>query len=77
MFATILSACYQASPKDSHLHAVKRIFRYLKHTPNLRLWYPHDSEFKVVGYNDSDHGVFVALIVKSLQEELNCLEIDW
>ncbi|GKG08313.1 hypothetical protein Tco_0334145, partial [Tanacetum coccineum] len=28
----------------SHLHAVKRIFRYLKHQPNLGLWYPKDSD---------------------------------
>ncbi|XP_023743005.1 uncharacterized mitochondrial protein AtMg00810-like [Lactuca sativa] len=56
MFATILCAHYQADPKKAHLFAVKRIFRYLKYTPNLRLWYPHDSEFKLMGYTDSDHG---------------------
>ncbi|XP_023737488.1 uncharacterized protein LOC111885462 [Lactuca sativa] len=56
MFATILCARYQASPKESHLHNVKRIFQYLKHTPNLRLWYPRDSDFNMVGYTESDHG---------------------
>ncbi|XP_042752661.1 secreted RxLR effector protein 161-like [Lactuca sativa] len=56
MFATILCARYQDNPKESPLIAVKRIFCYLKHTPNLGLWYPHDSEFKLVGYTDSDHG---------------------
>ncbi|XP_052619828.1 secreted RxLR effector protein 161-like [Lactuca sativa] len=56
MFATILYACYQASPKESHLLVVKRIFRYLNYTPNLGLWYPRHSKFKLVGYTDSDHG---------------------
>lgn len=55
MFATILCAQYQANPKESHLHAIKIIFRYLKHTPNIGLLYPCDSEFKLVGYTDSDH----------------------
>lgn len=56
MFATILYACYQANPKESHILVVKRIFRYLKHTSNLGLWYPRDSEFQLVGSIDSDHG---------------------
>lgn len=56
MITTILCALYQANHKESHLHIVKRIFHYLKHTTNLRLWYPHDSEFKLVGYTDSDYG---------------------
>nr|KAJ0216448.1 hypothetical protein LSAT_V11C300135750 [Lactuca sativa] len=56
MFATILCDRYQANPKESHLLVVKRIFRYLKNTPNLGLWYPHDFEFKWVGYTGSDHG---------------------
>ena len=49
MFATILCAHYQESVKESHLLVVKGIFHYLKHTPNLGLWYPHDSELKLVG----------------------------
>ena len=56
MFVTILCARYQATPKESHLLDVKWIFRYIKHTPNLWLWYPRDSEFKLVGYTESDHG---------------------
>ena len=56
MFSTTLCAFYQAGPKESHLHVVKRIFRYLKHTPNLRLWHPYDSEFKFKVYTDSDRG---------------------
>ncbi|GKA30239.1 putative ribonuclease H-like domain-containing protein [Tanacetum coccineum] len=36
---------FQVTPKTSHLHAVKRIFRYLKGKPNLGLWYPRESSF--------------------------------
>ncbi|TLX69571.1 hypothetical protein E9993_22875, partial [Labilibacter sediminis] len=55
MFTTILCARFQACPKESHLIAVKRIFRYLKHTSNLALWYPRDSAFDLYGYTDSDY----------------------
>ncbi|GKA15881.1 putative ribonuclease H-like domain-containing protein [Tanacetum coccineum] len=34
---------FQVTPKVSHLHVVKRIFRYLKGQPKLGLWYPKDS----------------------------------
>ena len=54
-FATSMCAHFQANPKESHLTAVKRIFRYLKHNPNLGLWYPKDSDFELIGYTDSDH----------------------
>ncbi|GJV93194.1 retrovirus-related pol polyprotein from transposon TNT 1-94 [Tanacetum coccineum] len=46
---------YQANPKESHLVAVKRIFRYLKGTPNLGLWYPKGSGFDLKAYSDSDY----------------------
>nr|GEW55180.1 copia protein [Tanacetum cinerariifolium] len=36
----ILMIRFQVTPKVSHLHAVKRIFRYLKGQPKLGLWYP-------------------------------------
>ncbi|GJS05492.1 hypothetical protein Tco_0322000 [Tanacetum coccineum] len=45
----------QVNPKVSHLHAVKRIFRYLKGQPKLGLWYPKDSPFDLVAYTDSDY----------------------
>nr|KAJ0227803.1 hypothetical protein LSAT_V11C100040470 [Lactuca sativa] len=55
MFGTILCARFQANPKESHLMAVKCIFRYLKGTQNLALWYPRDSAFELYGYTDSDY----------------------
>ena len=36
-------ARFQAEPKESHVHAVKRIFRYLKGTIDHGLWYPRKS----------------------------------
>nr|GEW73679.1 hypothetical protein [Tanacetum cinerariifolium] len=48
-------ARFQATPKTSHLHAVKRIFRYLKGQPKLGLWYPRDSPFDLEAFSDSDY----------------------
>ncbi|GJV54195.1 putative ribonuclease H-like domain-containing protein [Tanacetum coccineum] len=55
MFAVCACARYQVNPKVSHLHVVKRIFRYLKGQPKLGLWYPKDSPFDLVVYTDSDY----------------------
>nr|GEX66544.1 hypothetical protein [Tanacetum cinerariifolium] len=55
MFAVCACAHFQVTPKASHLHAVKRIFRYLKGKPHLGLWYLHDSPFDLVAYSDSDY----------------------
>ncbi|KAJ9565666.1 hypothetical protein OSB04_001632 [Centaurea solstitialis] len=54
MYSTCLCARYQAEPKESHLTVVKRIFRYLKGTLNLGLWYSKDSGFDLTAYSDSD-----------------------
>ncbi|KAJ9548226.1 hypothetical protein OSB04_020769 [Centaurea solstitialis] len=56
MFAVCVCARYQVRPKESHLHVVKRIFKYLKGEPRLGLWYPNDSSFDLVAYIDSDYG---------------------
>ncbi|GJV89364.1 putative ribonuclease H-like domain-containing protein [Tanacetum coccineum] len=50
MFAVCACARYQVNPKVSHLHAVKRIFRYLKGQPKLGIWYPKDSPFDLLAY---------------------------
>ncbi|GJW90867.1 hypothetical protein Tco_0168420 [Tanacetum coccineum] len=54
-FSTYLCARYQENPKESHLIAVKRNFRYLKGTPNLGLLYPKCLGFDLKGYSDSDY----------------------
>ncbi|GKE65447.1 copia protein [Tanacetum coccineum] len=43
------------APKTSHLEAVKRIFRYIKGTTHLGLWYPKGTGIETVVYADSDH----------------------
>ncbi|GKA13972.1 putative ribonuclease H-like domain-containing protein [Tanacetum coccineum] len=55
MFAFCACAKFQVTPKMSHLHAVKRIFRYLKGQPKLALWYPRDSPFDLEAFSDSDY----------------------
>ncbi|GJY61657.1 retrovirus-related pol polyprotein from transposon TNT 1-94 [Tanacetum coccineum] len=54
-------ARYQARPAGKHLKEVKRIFRYLKGTINIGLWYPKDSGFELTAILDvdshiTDHG---------------------
>nr|GEW51278.1 hypothetical protein [Tanacetum cinerariifolium] len=55
MFVVCVCARFQVTLKASHLHAAKRIFRYLKGKPHLGLWYPKDSPFDLVAYSDSDY----------------------
>nr|GFA31484.1 retrovirus-related Pol polyprotein from transposon TNT 1-94 [Tanacetum cinerariifolium] len=53
--ATCYCARYQAKPTEKHLTTVKRIFRYLKDTINIGLWYPKDTDFDLTAFLDSDH----------------------
>ncbi|GJQ96112.1 retrovirus-related pol polyprotein from transposon TNT 1-94, partial [Tanacetum coccineum] len=55
MFSVCLCARFQEAPKTSHLEAVKRIFRYIKGTTHLGLWYPKGTDLETVVYADSDH----------------------
>ncbi|GJU38087.1 putative ribonuclease H-like domain-containing protein [Tanacetum coccineum] len=55
MFVVCACARFQVTPKVSHLHAVKRIFKYLIGQPKLGLWYPKDSPFYLEAYTDSDY----------------------
>ncbi|GKB61233.1 putative ribonuclease H-like domain-containing protein, partial [Tanacetum coccineum] len=55
MFVVCACARFQVTPKVLHLHAVKRIFRYLKCQLRLGLWYPKYSPFDLESYTDSDY----------------------
>ncbi|GJU53468.1 retrovirus-related pol polyprotein from transposon TNT 1-94 [Tanacetum coccineum] len=55
MFSVCLCARFQEAPKTSHLEAVKRIFRYIKGTTHLGLWYPKGTDIETIVYADSDH----------------------
>nr|GEV17296.1 uncharacterized mitochondrial protein AtMg00810-like [Tanacetum cinerariifolium] len=79
MFAVCTCARFQVTPKASHLHAVKWIFRYLKGKPHLGFWYPKDSPFNLVAYSDSDYDG-ASLDRKSTTEGcqfLGCRLISW
>nr|GEZ24268.1 uncharacterized mitochondrial protein AtMg00810-like [Tanacetum cinerariifolium] len=54
-FAICMCARYQARPTEKHVHAVKRIFRYLGGTVNRGLWYPKDSSVALTAFADADH----------------------
>ncbi|WVZ75905.1 LOW QUALITY PROTEIN: hypothetical protein U9M48_023924 [Paspalum notatum var. saurae] len=45
----------KASPRTSHRQVVKRIFRYLKFTPELGLWYSSGSSLSLRGFSDANH----------------------
>ncbi|GJV06811.1 retrovirus-related pol polyprotein from transposon TNT 1-94 [Tanacetum coccineum] len=55
IYTVCLCAQYQAKPTEKHLQAVKRIFRYLKGTINMGLWYSKDTDMSLTTYADADH----------------------
>nr|GEU53735.1 hypothetical protein [Tanacetum cinerariifolium] len=54
-FAICMCARYQARPTEKRVHAVKRIFRYLRGTVHRGLWYPKDSFVALTTFADADH----------------------
>ncbi|KAH9671200.1 hypothetical protein KPL70_017266 [Citrus sinensis] len=54
MFSVCLCARFQSCPKESHMLAVKRIFRYLIGTINLGLWYPRGTHIDLTCYSDAE-----------------------
>ncbi|GJZ26441.1 retrovirus-related pol polyprotein from transposon TNT 1-94 [Tanacetum coccineum] len=60
------------APKTSHLEAVKRIFRYIKGTTLLGLWYPKGTGIETIVYADSDHAgdyIQAALAISTTEAE--------
>ena len=49
-----LASRFQAAPKESHVLAVKRIFRYLKGIEEFELWYPKGKDLSLIAYTDAD-----------------------
>jgi hypothetical protein len=79
MFSVCMCARFQASPKECHMMAVKRILRYLRQTPNLGLWYPKSAQFILIGYSDSDYASYKIDIKSTLgtcQLLVRCL-VSW
>nr|GEV56416.1 retrovirus-related Pol polyprotein from transposon TNT 1-94 [Tanacetum cinerariifolium] len=48
-------ARYQSRPNEKHLKEVKRIFRYLRGTIDMGLWYPKDSSFELTAFLNANH----------------------
>ncbi|GJT56908.1 integrase, catalytic region, zinc finger, CCHC-type containing protein [Tanacetum coccineum] len=55
MSTPMATARLDARPTVKHLKEVKRIFRYLRQSYNMGLWYPKDSGFELITYSDADH----------------------
>ncbi|GKB76755.1 hypothetical protein Tco_0943650 [Tanacetum coccineum] len=55
VFVVCMCARYQAKPTKKHFKAIKRVFRYLKGTINMGLWYPKDNAMSLTAYADADH----------------------
>jgi hypothetical protein len=53
-FSVCLCARFQASPRTSHRQAVKQIFRYLRYTPELGLWYSASFSLSLLGFSNAD-----------------------
>jgi hypothetical protein len=53
-FSVCLCARFQASPRTSHRQAVKRIFRYLRYTPELELWYSVSFSLSLLDFSNVD-----------------------
>jgi hypothetical protein len=53
-FSVCLCARFQALPRTSHRQDNKRIFRYLRYTPELGLWYSASSSLSHLGFSDAD-----------------------
>nr|GEW96931.1 hypothetical protein [Tanacetum cinerariifolium] len=71
-FATFVCVCYQARPMVKHLKEVKQILQYLRQSYNMGLWYPKDSEFKLIAYSDVDH----AGCKDDFQTEAECVSLS-
>ena len=54
MLSAYLCVHFQASPKESYLHAVKWVIRYVKGTSDFGLCYPKYASFDLLGYGDAD-----------------------
>nr|GEU86158.1 retrovirus-related Pol polyprotein from transposon TNT 1-94 [Tanacetum cinerariifolium] len=71
-YAVCLCARYQEKPIEKHINKVKQIFRYLKGTINMALWYSKDTNMSLTTYADEDH----ARIMYSITAQQAKLELE-
>ncbi|GJX90092.1 putative ribonuclease H-like domain-containing protein [Tanacetum coccineum] len=55
VFVVCMCARYQAKPTKKHLEAIKWVFRYLRGTIHMGLWYLKDNDMALTAYVDVDH----------------------
>jgi hypothetical protein len=55
-FSMCLCTYFQASPWTSHRQAVKRMFKYLRYTPELGLWYSASYSLSLLVFSDANFG---------------------
>jgi len=55
IFNFCLCIRFQADPREVYISVIKRIFRHLKRTANLGLWYKRRENFKLQEYSDADY----------------------
>ncbi|CAM8934687.1 unnamed protein product [Rhodiola kirilowii] len=55
MYVLSLVCRFMENPSDSHMQAVKRIFRYVKGTMEYGIWYRKDCNRKMIAFSDSDY----------------------
>nr|GEY25355.1 integrase, catalytic region, zinc finger, CCHC-type, peptidase aspartic, catalytic [Tanacetum cinerariifolium] len=71
--AVCFCARYQSRPTEKHLKEVKRIFRYLRGTINMGLWYPKGSSFRLTAFSDADHAGWAEYVALST----SCAQVMW
>nr|GEX94556.1 uncharacterized mitochondrial protein AtMg00810-like [Tanacetum cinerariifolium] len=55
VFVVCICSWYQENPTEKHLHAVKQIFRYLRGTISMGLWYSKNSCIALTAFADADN----------------------
>jgi hypothetical protein len=54
LYAVGVVGRFQYAPKETHMKAVKRIFKYLKGTLEFGLWFPKIEDLTLIAYIDAD-----------------------
>eukprot|EP00253_Pinus_taeda_P027780 PITA_27780 len=70
MHAVGIVGRFQGNPKETHIQAVKRIFKYLQGTQNYGLWYPRDTNLTLHPYTDADWA-------RSVDDRKSTIEVEY